>query len=54
MEGQIRVISRHMEGQDSIGLDTHEEKIKKYLDLCTHHDVRGFKAHICVYTRERV
>ena len=46
MEGQIRAILRHMEGQDSSGLDTHQGKLQKYLDLCTHPDVRGFKGNI--------
>ena len=51
MEGQIRVISRHMEGQESSGSDTHEGKLQKYLDLWTHPDVRGFEVKSGVYTR---
>ena len=30
MKGQIQAISRHMEGQESSGLNTHEGKLKKY------------------------
>ena len=51
MEGQLRVISRHMEGQETSGLDTHEGKLQKYLDLCTHPDVHGFEVKSHVYTR---
>ena len=43
-----------MEGQESSGSDTHQGKLQKYLDLCTHPDVRGFKGHIRVYMREWV
>ena len=46
MEGKIRAISRHMEGQESSGSDTHQGKLQKYLDLCTHPNVRGFKGNI--------
>ena len=53
MEGQIRVILRHMEGQESSGSDTHEGKLQKYLDLCTHPDVRRFEVKIRVYTQVR-
>ena len=52
MEGKIRAISRHMEYQESNGSNTHEGKIKKYLDLCTHPDVHGFEVNIHVYTQE--
>ena len=51
MEGQIRAITRNMEGQESSGLGTHEVKLQKYLDLCTHPDVRKFEVKIRVYTR---
>ena len=50
MEGQIRDISRHVEGQDTRDLDPHQGKLQKYLDLCTHPDVRGFEVNIRVYT----
>ena len=53
MEGQIRVISRHMEGQETSESDPHQGKLQKYLDLCTHPDVHGFKGNIRVYMRER-
>ena len=49
--GSIRAISRHMEGQESSGSDTHEGKLQKYLDLCTHPDVRGFEVKSHVYTQ---
>ena len=51
MEGRILAFSRNLEGQDSSGLDTHEGKLKKYLDLSTHPDVRGFEVKSCVYMR---
>ena len=53
MEGQIRAISKHMEGQETSDLDPHQGKLQKYLAFCTHPDVRGFKGNIRVYTRER-
>ena len=40
MEGQIRAILRHMEGQDTRDLDPHQGKLQKYLDY----------AHIPMYT----
>ena len=49
MEGQIQVISRHMEGQESSGLGSYEGKIQKYSDLCKHPDVRGFEVKSHVY-----
>ena len=52
MEGQIRVISRHMEGQETSGSDTHQGKLQKYFSFCTHPDVHGFKGNIHVYTWE--
>ena len=52
MEGQIRVISRHMEGQETSDLDPHQGKIQNYFAFFTHPDVRGFKGQIHVYTRE--
>ena len=54
MEGQIRVISRHMEVQETSDLDPHQGKLQNYLAFCTHLDVREFKGYIRVYTRERV
>ena len=54
MEGQIRTISRHLEGQEKIDSDPHKKKLQNYLAFCTHPDVRGFKGYICVYMRERV
>ena len=51
MEGKIRAISRHMEGQDTSDLDPHKEKLQKYLAFCTHPDVRGFEV-ISVYIHE--
>ena len=44
MEGQIRVISRHMEGQETSDLDPHQEKIQNYLAF----------AHILMYVGLRV
>ena len=48
MEGQIRAISRYMEGQEISDLDPHQGKLQKYLDLCTHLDVheKGIKSRI--------
>ena len=46
MYGQIQEISRNMEGQEISGLGTHQGKLQKYLDLCTHPDVRGFEVNI--------
>ena len=42
-----------MEGEETSDSDPHQEKLQKYLDLCTHPDVRGFKGNIRVYTQER-
>ena len=53
MEGQIRAISRHMEGQETSDSDPHQGKLQNYLSFCTHPDVCGFKGNIHVYTRER-
>ena len=53
MEGQIQEISRNMEGQETSGSDTHQGKLQKYLDLCTHSDVSGFEVNIHIYTQER-
>ena len=47
MEGQIRAISRDIEGQETSDSDP-------YLAFCTHPNVRSFKDHIRVYTREWV
>ena len=46
MEGQIRVISRHMEGQETSDSDPHQGKHQKYLAFCTHPNVHGFKGYI--------
>ena len=54
MEGQIQVISRHMEGQETSDSAPHQGKLQKYLAFFTHHDVRGFKGHIRIYTQEWV
>ena len=57
MEGQIRAILRHMEGQETSDSDPNQGKLQKYLAFYTHPDVRGFKGfkgYICVYTRESV
>ena len=51
MEGQIRVIMRHMEGQETSDLDPHQGKLQKYLDFCTHPDVCGFEVKSRVYMR---
>ena len=40
MEGQIRVILRHMEGQETTELDPHQGKLQKYLSF----------EHILMYT----
>ena len=50
MEGQIQVISRNMEGQETSESDPHQEKLENYLAFCTHPDARGFEGHIRVYT----
>ena len=52
MEGQIRAISRHMEGQETSDLDPHQGKLQNYLAFCTHPDVHGFKGQIHAYMRE--
>ena len=54
MEGQIRVISRHMEGQETSDSDPHQGKLQNHLSFFTHPDVRGFKGQILLYTREQV
>ena len=51
MEGQIRVISRHMEGQETSESDPCQGKLQKDLDFCTHPDVRDFRSQTHVYTR---
>ena len=50
LKGQIRVISRHMEGQESNESDPSQGKLQKDLDLCTHPDVRGYRGyiHVCI------
>ena len=46
MEGQIRAMSRHMEGQETSDSDQHQGKLWNYFAFCTHPDVRGFEGHI--------
>ena len=53
MEGQIRAILMHMEGQETSDSDPHQGKLQNHLAFCTHPDVRGFKGQIHVDTRER-
>ena len=53
MEGQIRAISRHMEGQGTSDSDPQQGKLQKSLVFCTHPDVRVFKGNIRVYMRKR-
>ena len=48
MEGRIRVISGHMERQETSDLAPYQGKLQNYLDFCTHPDVRGFKGQIRV------
>ena len=50
MEGQIRAISRHMEGQETSDSDPHQVKLQKYLAFCTHPD--GLRS-ISAYIREK-
>ena len=50
MEGQIRVISRNMEVQETSDSDPDQGKLQNYLAFCTHPDVHGFKGHIRIYT----
>ena len=52
MEGWIRAISRHMEGQETSDSDPHQGKLRNYLAFCTHLDVRGFRV-ISTYIREK-
>ena len=47
---KVSEVFYNMEGQESSGLDTHEGKLQKYLDLCTHPDVCGFDVKSHVYT----
>ena len=54
MEGQIRAISRHMEGQEKSDSNPHQGKLQKYLAFYKHLDVHGFKGYIRVYTLEMV
>ena len=54
MEGQIRAISSHMEGQETSDLDPHQGKLQKSLAFCTLPNVREFRGYIRVYMRERV
>ena len=53
MEGQIRVMLRNMEGQETSDSNPHQGKTQKHLAFCTHPDVHGFKGNIRVYTLER-
>ena len=54
MEGRIRAISRHMEGQETSESAPHQGKLQNYLAFCTHPDVRGFEGQTRVYKREQV
>ena len=51
MEGQIWAISRNMEGQEISDSDPHQGKLQKYLDLCTHLDVHGYRSQTRVCMR---
>ena len=51
MKGQIRAISRHMEGQESYESDPSQGTVQKDSDLCTHPDVRDYRGNIRVCTR---
>ena len=51
MKGRIRVISRHMEGQESNESDPSQGKLQKDLDLCTHPDLRDYRGQTRVCTR---
>ena len=53
MEGQIRAISRHMEGQDTSDSDPYQGKLQNHLAFCMHPNVCGFKGQTRVYTPER-
>ena len=53
MKGRIRVISRHMEGQETSDSDPHKVKLQNHLAFSTHPDVRGFKGQIHIYMREK-
>ena len=53
MEGRIRAISRHMEGQETSESDPHQGKLQNNLAFCTHPDVHGFRGQTRVYTREK-
>ena len=46
VKGRIRVISRHMEGQESNELDPCQGKLQKDLEY-----LRGFRGQTHVYTR---
>ena len=52
MEGRIRAISRHMEGQEINDSDPHQGKLQNHLAFCTHLDVCGFKGQ-STYIREK-
>ena len=43
MKGRIRVISRHMEGQETSDSDPHQGKLQNNFSFCTHPDVRGLR-----------
>ena len=54
MKGQVRAISRHMEGQEISESDPCQGKLQNNLAFCTHPDVRGFRGQTRVYMREMV
>ena len=41
MEGRIRLISRHIEGQETSDSDPHKGKLQNHLAFCTHPDLCG-------------
>ena len=50
MEGQIRAISRHIEGQESGSLESYEEKSKNiwtYAHILMYMGMRVISAYIC-------
>ena len=48
MEGQIQVILRHMEGQETSDSDPHQGKLQKYLAFCTHPYVGLRVISVCI------
>ena len=52
MEGQIQVISRHIEGQETSDSNPYQGKLQKQLAFCTHPDVHGLRV-ISMYIHEK-